>query len=123
MRVKAILLALALALALAVSSSLVSAQPPQPQAFRSGVDLIEVDVSVLDDRGNPVPDLLAPEFAVTVDGEERRIVSVEFVKFDGPTESSDAEAQGSKPYYSTNQAVTRGRLVMLVIRSGQHSHW
>ena len=74
MHVKAVLLALA------VSSTLVSAQSQQPPTFRSGVDLIEVDVTVLDDRGNPVPDLLAPEFAVTVDGEERRIVSVEFVR-------------------------------------------
>ena len=116
MRVKAILLALALALA--VSSSLVSAQPPQPPTFRSGVDLIEVDVSVLGDQGNPVPDLRAPEFAVTVDGQERRIVSVEFVKFDGSTESSAAEPLGSQPYYSTNQAVARGQLVMLVVDQG-----
>ena len=112
MHVKAVLLALA------VSSTLVSAQSQQPPTFRSGVDLIEVDVTVLDDRGNPVPDLLAPEFAVTVDGEERRIVSVEFVKVDGPSERPGVEAPGSDPYYSTNQGVVRGQLVMLVVDQG-----
>ena len=112
MRVKAVLLALV------VSSTLVSAQPQQPPTFRSGVDLIEVDVTVLDDRGNPVPDLLAPEFAVTVDGEERRIVSVEFIKVDGPSEKPGVETPGLDPYYSTNQGAVRGQLVMLVVDQG-----
>ena len=65
-----------------------------------------------------MPDLLAPEFAVAVDGEERRIVSVEFVKVDGPLERPGVEAPGSDPYYSTNQGVVRGQLVMLVVDQG-----
>ena len=71
---------------------------------------------MLDGQGNPVPALGAPDFTVTVDDEERRIVSVEFVAVEDPPEpSSTVEAPGSKPYYSTNQGLAPGRLVILVI--------
>ena len=109
MRVTAALLVLLLL------PTLASAQSQQP-TFRGGVELIEVDVTVLDGQGNPVPDLEAPEFMVTVDDEERRIVSVEFVAFEAPPEpSSTVEAPESKPYYSTNQGLAPGRLVILVV--------
>ena len=44
---------------------------PQPQAqpaFRSGVDLVQVDVSVLDRDRQPVMGLTAAEFTVREDG-------------------------------------------------------
>ena len=95
--------------------TLASAQSQQP-TFRGGVELIEVDVRVFDGQGNPVPDLAAPEFTVTVDDEERRIVSVKFVAVGDPPEpSSTVEAPESKPYYSTNQGLAPGRLVILVV--------
>ena len=53
-----------------------SAEPPaQGPTFRTGIDLIAVDVSVVDRDGQPVEDLLAPEFVVEIDGERRRVVS------------------------------------------------
>ncbi|MCY4660745.1 MAG: VWA domain-containing protein [Acidobacteria bacterium] len=45
-------------------------QPP----FRSGVDVAEIDVSVVDARGRPVTNLGPSEFAVHIDGEPRRVV-------------------------------------------------
>ena len=102
-------------LVLLLLPTLASAQFQQP-TFRGGVELIEIDVSVLDGQGNPVRDLKAPEFTVTVDDEERRIVSVEFVAVENPLEpSSTVLASGSKPYYSTNQGLAPGRLVILVV--------
>ena len=101
-------------LVLLLLPTLASAQSQQP-TFRGGVELIEVDVRVLDGQGNPVPDLGAPEFTVTVDDEERRIVSVKFVAVgDLPEPSSTVEAPESTPYYSTNQGLAPGRLVILV---------
>ena len=40
--------------------------PEQGPTFRTGVDLIAVDVSVVDRDGRPVEDLLAPEFVVEI---------------------------------------------------------
>jgi len=50
------------------------ASPQQPPTFRSGVELIEVDVSVIDREGRPIADLQASDFTVTVDGGPRRVV-------------------------------------------------
>ena len=67
------------------------AQPPQEQkqdepiqgpTFRTGVDLVAVDVAVVDRRGRPIEDLRAAEFAVKIDGEVRRVVSAELIKVD-----------------------------------------
>ena len=62
------------------------AQEPAPASqqptFRTGVDIVSVDVAVVDSRGNPVEDLRAPDFAVKIDGEVRRVVSAELVKVD-----------------------------------------
>src|SRR5881392_3676359 len=58
-----------------------SAQPQQP-TFRTGVDVITVDVGAVDGRGQPVTDLHAPEFTVKVDGQVRRIVSADLIKYD-----------------------------------------
>ena len=66
------------------------AQPPSEQTadtvpgptFRTGVDLVAIDVAVVDRNGRPVEDLRAPDFAVKIDGEVRRVVSAELVKVD-----------------------------------------
>jgi hypothetical protein len=63
--------------ALLVASPLVAqgqsganAQADQP-TFRTGVDVITVDVGAVDSRGQPVTDLHAPEFTVKIDGQPR----------------------------------------------------
>ena len=56
-----------------------SAQSDQAPVFRSGVEVMEVDVTVVDGQGMPIRDLRAPEFTVTIDGQPRRVVSAEFV--------------------------------------------
>src|SRR5438093_585684 len=56
----------ALALAGLLVSSRLMAQAPQQPVFRGGVEVIEVDVNVVDDRGRPVADLRGPEFTVSV---------------------------------------------------------
>ena len=53
--------------------------PHAAQTFRSGVDLIEVDVRVLDRDRRPIIGLQAADFSVTVDGESRAVVQAQFV--------------------------------------------
>src|SRR5690349_6040285 len=59
---------------------------PDPNAqqptFRTGVDVITVDIGAVDTRGQPVTDLHAPEFTVKIDGQPRRVVSADLVKYD-----------------------------------------
>ena len=62
--------ALALTVLLVAPPLVALAQQP---IFRGGVEVIEVDASVIDDRGHPVADLRGPEFTVTVDGKPRKV--------------------------------------------------
>ena len=55
-------------------------EPIQGPTFRTGIDLVAVDVAVVDRRGRPIEDLHAAEFSVKIDGEVRRVVSAELVK-------------------------------------------
>ncbi|HTL01550.1 MAG TPA: VWA domain-containing protein [Vicinamibacterales bacterium] len=91
----------------------VAAQAPQAPVFRSSVEVLEVDVSVVDDRSAPVPDVQAAEFTVTVDGKPRRVISSQYVSDVSP-ESQGAFA-AADPYVSTNSDVRPGRLIALVI--------
>src|SRR5438874_8278944 len=70
----------ALAIALFAESTLARQQP----TFRSTVDLIAVDVQVVDGNGRPIPRLGADRFAVEINGQKRRVVSVDFVEHADP---------------------------------------
>src|SRR5688500_16679251 len=89
------------------------AQSDQAPVFRSGVEVMEVDVTVVDAKGMPVRDLRAPEFTVTVDGQPRRVISAEFIS-DTSTPSGEP-ARPRDPYVSNNTDRRPGRLIMLVI--------
>jgi VWFA-related protein len=91
---------------------LLYAQVDQAPVFRSGVEVMEVDVTVVDSRGMPVRDLRAPEFSVTIDGQPRRVVSAEFIS-DSVTPGQPAPQRD--PYVSNNTDRRPGRLIMLVI--------
>ena len=105
--------ALAAALGAAILLSGQDPQPPQP-TFRSAVDLVPVDVSVLDKNGRPVPDLTAADFTLAVDGKARRIVSAQFISVD-----RNVEAAAPPPVeYASNAGAAGGRLVMLVFDAG-----
>jgi len=57
-----------------------NAEAQQP-TFRTGVDVITVDVGAVDSRGQPVTDLHAPEFTVKIDGQQRRVITADLVKY------------------------------------------
>lgn len=65
-------------LALAVALLLHQQQPP---TFKSGVELVAVDVHVVNRQGNPIEDIRADEFEVTISGRQRRVASVELVSY------------------------------------------
>ena len=104
--------ALSLALFALSSAALAAAQEQPPRTtFRSTVDLVPVDVSVIDRNGRPVSDLSVSDFTLTVDGRPRRIASAQFVA----AERATTEAPPKPMEYVSNADATAGRLIMVVI--------
>ena len=60
-------------------------QPP----FRTGTELVRVDVSVLDGRGRPVPNLTAADFSLTDDGVPQAIQTFRMLKMHGAAGPDD----------------------------------
>ena len=92
-----------------------SAQQPQPPAkpsFQSSVDVTPLDVTVVDDRGRPIPNLTPGDFTVRIDGAARRVVTAEWVPLIGePGAATPAPPDG----YSTNESATGGRLIVIAV--------
>lgn len=96
----------------AVTTAAQQTQTPDTPVFRTGVDLLPVDVLVVDDQGRPVRGLTPDDFTVSIGGQARRVVSAEWVLL-----TSDAVAP-SVPIpdgYSSNEQDTGGRLIVLAI--------
>src|SRR4051812_18990675 len=87
--------------------------PAQQPVFRGGIEVIEVDTSVVDDKGHPVADLRGPEFTVTVDGKPRKVISAEFVNV-RPVDirARIAEPQTADSAFSSNASSVPGRLIV-----------
>ena len=116
------LLARVVVLAAAVGSLAAQSQPAtsqsEPQAqgptFRTGVEVIAVDVSVVNNNGRPVEDLLAPDFVVKIDGEPRRVVSAEQVRIDVEAARREA-ADPFETLYTTNLKPPNGRMIVIAV--------
>jgi len=94
-------------------------QAQQP-TFRTGVDVITVDVGAIDSRGQPVTDLHAPEFTVKIDGQARRVITADLVKYDytpdaGVTRRPAPRLQDFETLYTTNITQAEGRMIMIAV--------
>lgn len=63
----------------AAGPTLAADAAPQTPTFRTGVDLIPVDVQVVDGDGRPVDGLTIDQFEVTIGNRKRRVVSVDLI--------------------------------------------
>ena len=97
-----------------------AAQPPQrPRpTFRSTLDLVSVDVTVIDSDGRPVRDLSAADFTLSVDGRARKIVSTQFVAAATETDASAPPAPLASSEYTTNLGGPAARLLAIVVDRG-----
>jgi VWFA-related protein len=83
---------------------MVSAQPAQQQPpFRTAVDLVEVDVTVVDRNGKPVTDLTAADFDIRERGQTQRVDTIFLVTADPALLKNPGAASG--PPTSTDPAV------------------
>ena len=88
--------------------------PQQGPTFRTGVDVVAVDVSVVDGNGKPVEDLLAPDFVVKIDGEPRRVVSADLVRIDVEAAKREA-ADPFETMFTTNLKPPNGRMFVIAV--------
>ncbi len=99
---------------LAASAAAQTPDQPQGPTFRTGVDVISIDVAVVDGRGQPVQDLFAPEFSVKIDGEVRRVVTAELVKIDLDAARKQA-ADKTETFYTSNLTPTNARQIVIAV--------
>lgn len=93
---------------------LLTAAPRQQATFKSAVDVVAVDVSIVDKNGRPIDDLKLDEFTLKVDGKPRKLASAEFINLRRTDDAMDPEPTT----YSTNQGAKPGRLIMIVVDEG-----
>lgn len=97
------------------SSSLAQSIGPGTQApvFRSGVDLVRVDVRVTDDEGRPIADLRPDEVQIKEDGALRPVLLFQHVEAPRGT-YAEAAQRTIAAQVSTNQGSPRGHVYVFV---------
>jgi VWFA-related protein len=107
---------------LCLATSLVAGQQPAPQAqqplFRAGVDLVTVDVRAVDKDGKPVPGLTKDDFVVSLDGQPRPVMVLDYQVFGrttaGGPSTAPADVASNQPAAAAT-ASRGGRVLLLVI--------
>lgn len=82
--------------------NLVSARAGQQPTFKSGVELVSVDASVVDGSGAPISGLGAGDFEVSVDGKRRSVVSAQFFDLSGSSVRRTSAGSAASPAFSSN---------------------
>lgn len=88
----------------------ISSQSPQKPVFRSGVNLVEVDVVAFDTMNRPISNLAKEDFEVYEEGERRDIVS--FARVELPTPPPRLPAMSD---VATNAGANEGGMILLVL--------
>jgi VWFA-related protein len=102
----------ALALCL-VSLALLEVRGQQEAAvFRSGVDLVTIDATVVTRDGTPEPTLGPEDFVLRVDGRRRRVVSAQFVR---ALPADAAAMKRGAAHFSSNEFADAGRFVVVAV--------
>jgi VWFA-related protein len=93
-------------------------QPPDPQQiFRTGVDLVRLDVSVLDRNRQPVHGLRAEDFTVLEDGKPQPVVAFAAVDIPSPPPVAAGWMREVGSDVATNQLDLR-RIVVILMDDG-----
>src|SRR5215218_7528800 len=86
----------------------------QVPSFRSGVEVVTLEVGVVDRQGVPVRGLVAGDFTVTVAGQPRPVVTAEFIDTAASVQANLTTLPDAASI-STNEGVGVGRMFMFVV--------
>jgi len=92
-----------------------SPQNQQAPTFRSGVDLVHLDVSVLDRDRRPVKGLTAADFTVFEDGKPQTVTAFSAIDLPDPPPASVAWVRDVAPDVRRNTEAADRRLVVIVM--------
>lgn len=91
------------------------AQTPQaPPQFKTGIEVRQLDVVVLDREGRPVRGLTAADFTVLEDGRPQKISTIEEIVVPEGTASADW-MRDVAPDVATNNVAADGRLIVIIM--------
>ncbi len=100
------------------------AQQPEQSSrptFRGGVDVVQLDVTVLDKNRHPLRGLTAPDFTVLEDGKPRPVVGIELVDLPRPEAPYATWTRDVAPDVVSNQQFT-GRIITIVMDDANSGH-
>lgn len=83
--------------------------------FRTGISVLRLDASVVDDDGRAIGDLRAEDFQVTLDGRPRKVVYARFTGTHNGRASGARDAAVSIPSYVVNTEMAGGRAIVLMV--------
>ena len=102
------------ALVLVAAAIAVASQQDLPR-FRSGIDVVQFTVTVLDQDRRPITGLTAADFEVLVDGKPRPLAAFAAVTLPDDTSPAISASPLIAPDVHTNQLPPEGRLVVIVM--------
>ncbi len=89
--------------------------PSALQTFRTGVDIVQVDVSVLDRDRRPVRGLAATDFTILEDGKQRPVVAFSAVDLPAAPTPAASWMRDVAPDIVSNMGPQEGRLVVILM--------
>src|SRR5262245_61703428 len=108
------LAAICVACVLAIAAAAQAPPTQSPPIFRTGVDLVQVDVSVFDKNRRPIRGLTAADFTIREDGNPQKIEAFAAVDVPDVVTSTTEWVKRVSPDVVTNHADNR-RLFAIVI--------
>jgi VWFA-related protein len=93
----------------------VAAQDPQQPIFRTGANLVRVDVTVIDRQGNPVNSLTADDFELEEDDIRQTIQTFKFVEATGQPPEGDDRSLAIRSRYDVEMEAARDDVRVVVI--------
>src|SRR3954454_20698370 len=97
-----------------LASATALAQPQEIPRFKSGVDVVQFTVTVLDKDRHPISGLTASDFEVLVDGQPRPLAALAAVTLPDPSTTA-VSVPPVAPDVQTNHLAPEGRLVVIVM--------
>jgi VWFA-related protein len=98
-------------------------QQPRPPTIRTGTNIVRVDVTVLDRRGEPITDLKASEFEIEEDGVDQPLQAFQLVRASGFPDSGDEQSLPIRsPEHAAAEAAREDVRVFLIFWDEYHLH-